>query len=255
MRTKRKGNIGSMRTWISVPAQAPGEVLLLAEAMLSTMPNAQDLHLCRDYAIRDDVGPQCDPLASARDQAGPSAFGQVSQPVAGGDNRHGHPVRGSRVVLPDMGSYPQQVRKGRGNQGLRASRERKLRVSVPGQQPAAYCFVGHGMASLNRGYAFMDRLDKGVRVVIGRCRTVRVQPCQQPNTGRGGKGSSAQAARPAQYRLYGRNLPDMVIFTRSPFWSGCRSRVMSKSMALMMPSPNSSWIISFHVVPYTDTSS
>ena len=23
-----------------------------------------------------------------------------------------------------------------------------------------------------------------------------------------------------QYRLYGRNLPDIVTFTRSPFWSG-----------------------------------
>ena len=41
----------------------------------------------------------------------------------------------------------------------------------------------------------------------------------------------------------------MAIFTRSPFWSGWRSMVMSKSMADMMPSPNSSWISSFQVVP------
>ena len=41
----------------------------------------------------------------------------------------------------------------------------------------------------------------------------------------------------------------MVSFTRSPFWSGCRSSPMSKSIALMMPSPNSSWISSFQVVP------
>ena len=61
----------------------------------------------------------------------------------------------------------------------------------------------------------------------------------------------AEAAGTAgrQYRLYARNFPLMPIFTRSPFWSGWRSRVMSKSIALMIPSPNSSWISSFQVVP------
>ena len=38
-------------------------------------------------------------------------------------------------------------------------------------------------------------------------------------------------------------------FDRSPLRSGWRSIAMSKSMALMMPSPNSSWISSFQVVP------
>lgn len=43
--------------------------------------------------------------------------------------------------------------------------------------------------------------------------------------------------------------------TRSPFWSGCRSNTMPKSIPLMIPSPNSSWIMSFQVVPYTLTNS
>ncbi len=43
--------------------------------------------------------------------------------------------------------------------------------------------------------------------------------------------------------------------TRSPVWSGWRSSVMSKSIARMMPSPNSSSISTFHVAPYTITSS
>src|SRR5262249_19617676 len=52
-----------------------------------------------------------------------------------------------------------------------------------------------------------------------------------------------------QYSLYGRNLPLRVSLTWSSFGSGWRSIVMSKSIALMMPSPNSSWINSFQVVP------
>src|SRR5262249_16008592 len=55
--------------------------------------------------------------------------------------------------------------------------------------------------------------------------------------------------RSVQYSLYGRNLPDILTLTLSPFGSGLRSIVISKSMALIMPSPNSSWINSFHVVP------
>lgn len=66
---------------------------------------------------------------------------------------------------------------------------------------------------------------------------------------RGGVTQLLPNRRSAQYVLYDRNLPDMAIFTRSPFWSGWRSMVMSKSMADMMPSPNSSWISSFQVVP------
>ena len=112
MRTGPKGDIGSGRTWFSVPAQALRKMRSLAGSVLSTMPNAQNLHLCRDYAIHDDVWPQCNHLAGARDQAEPSAFGQVFQPVTRGDDLHGHPVRSSRVVLPDVSSYPQQVRKG-----------------------------------------------------------------------------------------------------------------------------------------------
>ena len=42
---------------------------------------------------------------------------------------------------------------------------------------------------------------------------------------------------------------------RSPFWSAWRSIVMSKSIADMMPSPNSSPISAFHVGPLTITSS
>jgi hypothetical protein len=52
-----------------------------------------------------------------------------------------------------------------------------------------------------------------------------------------------------QYCLYGRNLPDSTTLTRSPFGSGCRTMSMLKSMALMIPSPNSSWISSLIVVP------
>ena len=52
-----------------------------------------------------------------------------------------------------------------------------------------------------------------------------------------------------QYVLYGRNLPLIVILTRSPLGSASRVRSMLKSMALMMPSPNSSWISDLKVVP------
>src|ERR1700674_2980856 len=38
-------------------------------------------------------------------------------------------------------------------------------------------------------------------------------------------------------------------FTRSPFGSGSRWMSMVKSIALMMPSPNSSWINALSVVP------
>lgn len=89
---------------------------LLARPVLGAVPDAEDLHLFRGDAIHDDVGPQCDQLAGARDQAGPSAFGQVLQPVACGDDLHGDPVCGGRVVLPDVGPYPQQVRKGRSSE-------------------------------------------------------------------------------------------------------------------------------------------
>ena len=40
--------------------------------------------------------------------------------------------------------------------------------------------------------------------------------------------------------LYLRNLPVITIFTRSPLGSGCRDKSRSKSIALIMPSPNSS---------------
>src|SRR5256885_1569764 len=54
---------------------------------------------------------------------------------------------------------------------------------------------------------------------------------------------------------YGRNLPDMVILTRSPLGLGSRSMTMSKSIADMMPSPYSSSISAFHAGPLTMTSS
>jgi len=47
----------------------------------------------------------------------------------------------------------------------------------------------------------------------------------------------------------------MVILTRSPLGSGLRSISMSKSIADMMPSPNSSSISAFHAGPLIITSS
>src|SRR6185436_15345438 len=44
--------------------------------------------------------------------------------------------------------------------------------------------------------------------------------------------------------LYGRNLPESSTRTRSPFSFASRAMSIEKSMALMMPSPNSSWISS-----------
>ena len=46
--------------------------------------------------------------------------------------------------------------------------------------------------------------------------------------------------RTSQYCRYFRNFPLIVMWTRSPAGSGSRSTDMLKSMALMMPSPNSS---------------
>jgi type III restriction enzyme len=60
---------------------------------------------------------------------------------------------------------------------------------------------------------------------------------------------SVEVAKCTQYSLYGKNLPDSTTFTRSPLGSGWRTMSMEKSMALMMPSPNSSWISSLMVVP------
>lgn len=54
-----------------------------------------------------------------------------------------------------------------------------------------------------------------------------------------------------QNLLYGKNFPDQTSLTRSPAGSFSRSILMEKSIALMMPSPNSSWIISFSAGPYT----
>ncbi len=53
----------------------------------------------------------------------------------------------------------------------------------------------------------------------------------------------------AQKVLYGRNLPLSTTLTRSPFGSDSRRMSMEKSIALMIPSPNSSWISSLMVVP------
>src|SRR5690606_36189070 len=52
-----------------------------------------------------------------------------------------------------------------------------------------------------------------------------------------------------QYDLYGRYLPLSTILTQSPFGSASRWMSIEKSIALMMPSPNSSWISSFIVEP------
>lgn len=52
-----------------------------------------------------------------------------------------------------------------------------------------------------------------------------------------------------QYVLYGRNFPLITMLTRSPFGSGSRCRSILKSIALMMPSPNSSWMSALNVVP------
>ena len=47
----------------------------------------------------------------------------------------------------------------------------------------------------------------------------------------------------------------MTMYTRSPAGSGSRVRPILKSMALMTPSPNYSWISFLKVLPYTLTSS
>lgn len=52
-----------------------------------------------------------------------------------------------------------------------------------------------------------------------------------------------------QYILYGRNFPLITIRTRSPLGSVSREISMEKSMALMMPSPNSSWISALIAIP------
>src|SRR5262249_51902757 len=58
-----------------------------------------------------------------------------------------------------------------------------------------------------------------------------------------------------QYVLYCRYFPVITSFTRSPFSCAWREMSRSKSVALMMPSPKSSWINSLIVVPSTFTSS
>ena len=52
---------------------------------------------------------------------------------------------------------------------------------------------------------------------------------------------------------YGGNLPDSTTFTRPPSGSACCWMFILESTALMMPSPNSSWISSLMVVPSTFT--
>lgn len=49
--------------------------------------------------------------------------------------------------------------------------------------------------------------------------------------------------------LYGRNLPSRVTTTRSPLGDSTFLMSISKSIALMMPSPNISWIRAFIVDP------
>ncbi len=61
--------------------------------------------------------------------------------------------------------------------------------------------------------------------------------------------TAAREASSPQYVLYGKNFPLMTMRTRSPLGSGSRVMSMLKSMADMMPSPNSSWISCLKVVP------
>ncbi len=78
-----------------------------------------------------------------------------------------------------------------------------------------------------------------------------------PPSSRGGSGQSPVflPCLRAQYCLYARNFPLMVIDTRSPALLFSRPRFILKSIALMIPSPNSSWISALNVVPYTEISS
>ena len=71
---------------------------------------------------------------------------------------------------------------------------------------------------------------------LSRARTTR---CHQWPTSR----------TPAYHFLYGKNLPFIVTITRSPLGSSFFCTSSSKSMALMMPSPNISWMIALSVVP------
>ena len=96
---------------------------------------------------------------------------------------------------------------------------------------------------------------------VAPCPTVRHRrhgkPCRQAHDAPRRCGSCTadrDAGGPAggdcvQYDLYGRNLPDMLMLTRSPAAFGSRFMSMRKSIALMMPSPNSSWMSSLKVVP------
>ena len=63
------------------------------------------------------------------------------------------------------------------------------------------------------------------------------------------KKSSCQTKILTDSNLYGKNLPFIVITTLSPLGSSFFWMSISKSMALMMPSPNISWMIAFIVVP------
>ena len=91
--------------------------VLLRSTVLGAMPDTENLHVLRGDAIYDDIGPHRGQFAGAGDQARAPALGQVVQPVAGGEELHGHAVRGSRVLLPDVGSDPRQVRPRRSGEG------------------------------------------------------------------------------------------------------------------------------------------
>jgi len=84
--------------------------------------------------------------------------------------------------------------------------------------------------------------DKRGLAGIARSRTPASMPARPPPAFQPepcGRGShSGCASWRAHHLRYGRNLPCMVTFTRSPFGSGTVSTYISKSMALMMPSPS-----------------
>ncbi len=80
---------------------------------------------------------------------------------------------------------------------------------------------------------------------------VRTRRQRAPSTWLRGLSSSypLDDCRPTECFWDFRNLPVMTILTRSPFGSGWRVTSRSKSIALMVPSPNSSSIKAFTVVP------
>ena len=103
-----------------------------------------------------------------------------------------------------------------------------------------------------------QRFRVGRHFEVLRCRSDKSIPCgcmHASHCRSSRKNRLPQARNPApreggcHHRLYAKNLPDMVIFTRSPLGSASFSTSIVKSIALMIPSPNISWMTSLSGKP------